>query len=284
MNDEKKGRKMEGDIMMNDEELEKLIKSNIPKIHTECNSKELFQKCKIQKVKHNNQIIKYLFSICCCAILCFITASITITIVNYNKNYNNALNVDMGKTTYLSREGLSEKLYEAAKMNNPNWEPIFDKMIAFGPDNANGTIKLSVINKSDLLSSEDKQTLIEYETSIKETYPNHLVNFQIAFGIKDNKDYIYLIDYCGYDEKLKKAVYNEFLLESNLKYSFESLVSEFETKTGKEMTSDFLNSAYYDDQNLLSSGIIIGFIEVNGFYQEYYYVKLDGEVFVNNKK
>ena len=135
-----------------------------------------------------------------------------------------------------------------------------------------------------MLSIEDKQSLVEYEKSIKKKYPNHNVSFQISFGVKDNNDYIYLIDYCGYDSKLKKEVCNEFLFKSYLTYSFESIVSEFEVKTGRELTDEFLINAYYDDQNLLSSGIIIKFIEVEGLYQEYYFANFDGELFVVNKQ
>lgn len=269
---------------MNDEELESLIKSDMPKTpYIECNSKKILQKCKIQKDKYSNQIFKYLFTVCFCIVLCFATSFLTIQIVNNNANHTIALNVDMGKSPYLAMEGLSPELYEAIKANNPNWEPVFDKLVAFGPESANGTIILDVINKSNLLSYDDKQVLLEYESSIKKTYPSHNVSFQIAVGVIDNKDYIYLIDYCGYDDKLKKEIYNEFLFESGLTYSFESIVNEFELQIGKDLTDEFLNSAYYDDQNLLSSGIIMGFIEVDGLYQEYYIVKLDGELFVINK-
>lgn len=267
---------------MNDEELEKLIKFDMPKTpYIECNSKKILQKCKIQKDKYSNQIFKYLFTVCFCIVLCFATSFLTIRIVN--NNYSSALNVDKGKSPYLAMEGFSQELYEAIKANNPDWEPKFDNLIAFGPESASGTIKLEVINKSNLLSDKSKQILAEYETSIKKTYPSHAVSFQIAFGTKNNVDYIYLIDYCGYDNNLGKEVRNEFLFESNLNYSFDSIVNEFELQIGKELTDEFLNSAYYDDQNLLSSGIVIGFIEVDGLYQEYYIVKLDGEIFVINK-
>lgn len=269
---------------MNDEELENLIKSDMPKTpYIECNSKKILQKCKIQKDKYSNQIFKYLFTVCFCIVLCFATSFLTIQIVNNNDNHIIALNGDKGKNPYLAKDGLSQELFEAIKANDPNWEPVFDKMIAFGPESANGTIILDVINKSNLLSYDDRQVLLEYESGIKKTYPSHNVSFQIAVGVIDNKDYIYLIDYCGYDDKLKKEIYNEFLFESGLTYSFESIVNEFELQIGKDLTDEFLNSAYYDDQNLLSSGIIMGFIEVDGLYQEYYIVKLDGELFVINK-
>lgn len=173
-------------------------------------------------------MVKYLITMCFCVVLCFIKAFLAIQIVNNNANHTIALNVDMGKNPYLAKDGLSQELFEAIKANDTNWEPVFDKIIAFGPESANGTIILDVINKSNLLSYGDKQVLLGYESGIKKTCPSHNVSFQIALGVLDNKDYIYLIDYCGYDEKLKKEIYNEFLFESGLTYSFESIVNEFE--------------------------------------------------------
>ena len=154
--------------MMNDEELEKLIKSNTPNTpYIECDSKRILQRCKIQINKNNNQMFKFLLTICCCAVICFITALVAIQIVNNNANNTIALNVDMGKNPYLAKDGLSQELFEAIKANDPNWEPVFDKLVAFGPESANGTFILDVINKSNLLSYDDKQVLLEYESSIK---------------------------------------------------------------------------------------------------------------------
>ena len=268
---------------MNNDEFKDSRRMDFPEIKGDYKkTMELFESRKSSSKKKIMNLIKLsVYTLVICVISVFST--ILISRLGETRKPGVALNVDMGKNPYLSRVGYSDELYNRRKAEDPNWEPIFDNLIAFGPESASGTIKLGVINKSHLLSDESKQILAEYETSIKKTYPSHTISFQIAFGIKNNKDYIYLIDYCGYDNSLKKEVWNEFLFESNLNYSFESIVNEFELQIGKELTDEYLNSSYYDDQNLLSSGIIIGFTEVDGRYQEYYMVKLDGELFVISK-
>ena len=271
---------------MNDEELEILINQDVQKApYIECDSKKILRKCKMEKKRYNIKLFKYALYACFCVVLCFVSVLTTITIVKNNGTItlNNPANVDIGKSPYLSRIGYTQKQYDNKKQNDPDWEPIFDKTIAWGPELASGMIKYDVISKSNLLSEEDKVVLLNYKASIKQTYPDHDVSFQIGFGIKNNKDYIYLIDYIGYDRELEKEINNTFLFESNLSYSFESIVDEFELMLDAELSDDYLNSSYYDNQNLLTTGIIIGFLENDGLYQEYYMVKLDGEIFVVNK-
>ena len=271
---------------MNNEKLEKIIKQSVIKApHIEYDSRKILQKCKIEKEKRKIKLINNVLGLCCILIICFIGVFLTIIVMNNNNNMpiNNQANVDMGKDSHLSRVGYTQEQYDKQKQNDPEWEPLFDKLIVWGPELASGTIKFDVIYKSNLLNKSDKSSLLEYKTSIEKVYSNHNVSFQIAFGVKDNKDYIYLIDYLGYDNKLKKDVNNIFFFESNLSYSFESIINEFELQINKELSNVFLNSCYYDDQNLLTSGIIIGFIEVDDFYQEYYILKLDGEVYIINK-
>ena len=271
---------------MSNEELEKLIRNDYFELkYSGCDENMILKKCKTGKGKHNIKLFKHILYACFCLVLCFISVLTTVLILNNNSpiRYANPANVDMGKDPYLSRIGYSQELYENRKKQNPDWEPIFDKTIAWGPELASGMIKYDVISKSNLLNEEDKAVLLEYKTSIKQTYPTHDVSFQIAFGIKNNKDYIYLIDYIGYDRELEKEINNTFIFESNLSYSFESIVDEFELMLDAELSDDYLNSSYYDNQNLLTTGIIIGFLENDGLYQEYYMVKLDGEIFVVNK-
>lgn len=263
------------------DELELLFNKDVPVVpEVEFDYKKMLQNCKTGKEKHNIKLFKHIIYACFCLVLCFISVLTTVLILNNNSpiRYANPANVDKGKSPYLSRIGYSQELYENRKKENPDWEPIFDKTIAWGPELASGMIKYDVISKSNLLNEEDKAVLLEYKTSVNQKYPNHEVSFQIAFGIKNNKDYIYLIDYLGYDIELEKEINNTFLFESNLPYSFESIVNRSELLLNMELTDEFLNSSYYDGQNLLASGIIIGFVENDGFFQEYYMVKLNERI------
>ena len=273
---------------MEDEELKELLKIEIPK--SEKNFEKTLYECKNNEQKRNYKLINVLSLFVFGVIVMTISVFITMKIDNkkYDKNVSNIQNlvlenVDKGKSPYLAKDGIAPVIYNSLKKNNPDWEPVFDKMFAFGPEGVSSTIILDVIEASNLLNSEDKQTLLIYEENIKNTYPNHVVSFQIALGIRNDIDYIYLIDYCGYDNNLGKEVINTFIFKSNLDYSFLSIIDEFEIQIGKELTDEFLNSSYYDNQNALSSGIILGFTQDNDTYQEYYIVKLDGNVYLVSK-
>ena len=267
---------------MEKDELRNIVKIKYPKVECDPNKAyEYFLKSRRSQKRiafRNITIILYTLIICFITSLTtfFIQKKITENNINQMEKVNidklQGSNTDMGKDPYIAVQGV-----------DPDQHPIIDQIIAFGPEKADGTFDLSVILRSNLINEEDKQELKNYETEIKKTYPSHNVRFQIALGIKDGKDIIYLIDGCGYDIELEKTVNSVFIFNSNLSYSFDTLVNDFEELTGKELTNDFLNKSHYDDQHLQEYGIILAFIEKDEQYQEYYILKLEGNVFILNR-
>ena len=267
---------------MEKDELRDIVKIKYPKVECDPNKAyEYFLKSRRSQKRiafRNITIIFYTL------LICFISALTTFliqkSIIKNSINQMEEINIDklqgasagMGKAPHIAVQGVDSDQH-----------PIIDQIIAWGPEKADGTFDLSIILRSNLISEDDKQKLKNYETEIKKIYPIHSVMFQIALGIKDGKDIIYLIDRCGYDIKLEKTVYNVFIFNSNLPYSFDTLVNDFEELSGKELTNDFLNKSHYDDQRLQEYGIILAFIKKDEQYQEYYILKLEGNVFILNK-
>ena len=250
--------------------LKDVLKLNIPKPHR--NFEKTLNACK-KTTKINYKVNNIIIAIITCLVIVLITSFTTIIIdrkvLSKQTIYGN---VDMGKDPHLAING-----------GDSNYTPIFDTIVAWGPELASGTFEMNVIINSRLLKEEDIETLKEYERGIKAKHPSQNVSFQIALGIKDSKDYIYLIDYCGVLDDTGKDYYYQFVFESNLPYDFDSIINDFEEQIGEELSNDFLNSSYYDDQNLLCSGIIMGFSENDGVYKEYYLIKHNGKLYVDNK-
>ena len=252
------------------DELRDVLKLNIPKPHRYF-EKTLNACKKTTKINYkvNNIIIATITCLVIVLITCFTTIMIDRKVLSKQTIYGN---VDKGKDPHLAING-----------GDSNYTPIFDTIVAWGPELASGTFEMNVIINSRLLKEEDIETLKEYERGIKAKHPSQNVSFQIALGIKDSKDYIYLVSYNQFLDEKGKSSYNSFVFESNLPYDFNSIISDFEMQIGKELTNEFLNSSYYDEQNLLCSGIIMGFFENDGNYKEYYLIKLDGKLYVDNK-
>ena len=194
-------------------------------------------------------------------------------ILERQRGTTTSYNVDKGKDPGLVTQNADS-----------NDDTIFDQIIAFGPEASTGSFGIDVILKSNLLKEEDKETLKEYQEDTKKTSPNHEIAFQVCLGIKDGKDYVYLIDYCGYDKKLDKEVINTFLFESNLSYSFNTIVTSFEKENVIELSNAFLNSSIYDSQNKLVSGIILDFIESENGFEENYVIKYDNKLLSMNSE
>ena len=75
--------------------------------------------------------------------------------------------VEGRKNPYFASAGLDVATYNEVKKYNPNWEPIFDRMFAWGPAKEGDTFSLDEILKSNLLRETEKSTLRTYELDIK---------------------------------------------------------------------------------------------------------------------
>ena len=145
-----------------------------------------------------------------------------------------------------------------------------DKFIAFGPDRATNLFTSDLILKSNIISDSDKDVLRNYE---KNEYPNLFYN--LYFGIKDGKDVVCL-------HHLGKP-YNIIVFESDLDYSFQSIVEEFELQSGITLSDDFLNSSELDSMNKQMGGIVISFNEVDSIFEPFFIAFIDGKTYLVSK-
>jgi hypothetical protein len=73
------------------------------------------------------------------------------------------------------------------------------------------------------------------------------------------------------------------VLKSNLEYSFDTIINDFEQIIGQELTQEYLMSSKYDSLGVQNNGINIHFIEVDGVYIPYYTLRLNDKIYVLNK-
>lgn len=153
----------------------------------------------------------------------------------------------------------------------------FDLCIAFSGKYSAGTnqMPLSKFLLTDLLSEVDKNQLIE-TFNLKKDIIDYSVACNFYLLIDEGKDYVFI--------KQINGEYKEFTFESNFSYDFISIVEEFETLSGVELTEEWLNDNEYDTMGNLTTGINIYFREVEpGVYKEYYTAIINNQVYVINK-
>ena len=240
------------------------IDANFNNIRNKEEYQSLLENTKNKKIKYPKlKFVMYTLSVM------LITIFSTLLIENYLK-YNNATdgNVYPGKVD-LTRLGL------------------VDKIICFGPEKYAFLYKENIILNSNIINEQDKEIFRKY---IEEQ--NKLTNidknrFTIYFVIKDGKDIIRIDDVNPVDNGMET-----FYFESNLNYSFESIITGLEIKTNTKFTDDFLNTDM-DNYNgirgdvssiTLVTGIILDFhLNAEGIYVPYYKVIVDDKVYVLNK-
>lgn len=157
-----------------------------------------------------------------------------------------------------------------------------DQIICFGPEGLFDFFTPEVILNSDILNENDENTLRQYlEEQAKLCSGEH--QFTIYFGLKDGEEKILVGDLHSSNHDHHLSPPKIFYFDSNLDYSLESIVSDFEEMINIELTDEFLNSVNYNSLNLVS-GIILDFVD-NGdnTYSPYYKVIIDGKVYVLNK-
>ena len=155
-----------------------------------------------------------------------------------------------------------------------------EKIICFGSEDYFHPYKEELIFNTNIISDADKEIFINYIEEQNKLSTDDKNRFIIYFVIKDGKDIIQIDDINPVNNGSKT-----FYFESNLNYSFDSIVNDFENMTGTKLTDEFLNSSVYDKKlGKLVSGIILCFnLNDEGIYVPYYKVIIEGKVYVLNK-
>ena len=155
----------------------------------------------------------------------------------------------------------------------------FDKVICFGPEVFNKLYTVDIILSSNIISEDDKSILSAYCEEQKEIKPGFVTYFNIHFGIKDGKDQVLISALNDPGKNIGKA----FNFDSNLEYSFESIISDLEIMTNTKFTDDFLAKSKYENYKQVM-GIVLDFnLNDEGIYVPYYKVIIDDKVYVLNK-
>ena len=155
----------------------------------------------------------------------------------------------------------------------------FDKIICFGPEVFNEHYTVDVILSSSIISEDDKNILSAYCAEQNEIQPGYVTYFNIHFGIKDGKDNVLI---CSLNDPVKNQG-KLFNFDSNLEYSFESIISELEIMTNTKFTDEFLAKSKYENFKQVM-GIVLDFnLNDEGIYVPYYKVIINDKVYVLNR-
>ncbi len=232
------------------------IDENFNKIRNKEEYQSLLENTRTKKIKYRKlKFVMYTLSVV------LITVFSTLLVNNYFTSNNSIGSVDPGKPTNFVEGGY------------------FEKVICFGPEVAKCLYKSEIIFNSNIIKEEDKNILKEYLDEQKKIKPGHVNYFQICFGIKDGKDIVFLGDL----SPAGKHGAELFIFESNLDYTFESILVDFENMTNTELTDDFLEASKYENGKQVM-GIILNFNQnEEGIYIPYYKVIIDDKVYVLNK-
>lgn len=184
--------------------------------------------------------------------LCLCLLSVFLTVLIQNQKYsNNPIGPYLKPGTKADKEYLDEN---------------FDVYFAFC-ESTKQIYTLEVFLNSNLLSKEDKKVFADQ----KNTY------FDLNLGIKDGVD-IVEITRLGYSPYV-------YQFKSNLNYSFESIIKEFEEMSGQKLTEEFLKGSYKDSViNSELLGIIVEFKRLeNDTFGIYFRTTINGIVYVIDK-
>ena len=130
------------------------------------------------------------------------------------------------------------------------------------------------ILRTDIISESDKDAIREFEKANGKSGKN-VYYYNIYMGMKDGKDTVVLSRLI--------APYQTFKFESNLQYSFSSVIEKFEEVSGEKLTQDFLCGSEWNDYYATEmGGITLRFVQ-NGYknkYVPYYTVFINGKVYI----
>lgn len=153
-----------------------------------------------------------------------------------------------------------------------------DKIIAYGPSNATNSgnaIHYKELEQSKIIANDDLSQIKAWLSRdnnfdlYKKVY-----TFQLYFGIKDETDYIYIT--------ISENENVSFLFQSDLEYTFKSIVDEFYSKYNVIVAESELTKAQYDSANNLETGIIINYIKYQDSIYISYLYQTEGKAYVVN--
>lgn len=158
-------------------------------------------------------------------------------------------------------------------------EKEFDELLAFGSwwlENGitfTENVKFDLLG-TDIISESDKDAIREFEKANGKSGKN-VYYYNIYMGMKDGKDTVVLSRLI--------VPYQTFKFESNLQYSFSSVLEKFEEVSGGKLTQDFLCGSEWNDYYATEmGGITLRFVQ-NGYknkYVPYYTVFINGKVYI----
>lgn len=160
----------------------------------------------------------------------------------------------------------------------------FDEFYIFSGDR--DMVDMDIVLKTNIISEKDKNALKEYCSGNGRSKKY----FNVYMGVKDNRDIVVFHD-------ISSKPYERLVFESNLSYSFKSVVEKFEEMSGEKLTQEFLKESrwdeYYDSQigEIISSvndtgGISMRFSLwvtegfVGRYLIEYYTAIINGQIYV----
>lgn len=156
--------------------------------------------------------------------------------------------------------------------------PECEKFIAYYPRVGVYTDN-NIVLKSNILKSQDKREMENYYKLLKQ-HGSPVNDFTISFIIKDNQDVIYISKYLDNAYLESHGIEHEFYYESNLEYSFVSIVNDFYDLYGVNLNDEFLDGEISNNE-----GIFIGFSKnPSEEYVPYYYIIWEGKMLVLNKQ
>ena len=168
-------------------------------------------------------------------------------------------------------------------------EKEFDELLAFGSwwlENGitfTENVKFDLLG-TDIISESDKDAIREFEKANGKSGKN-VYYYNIYMGMKDGKDTVVLSRLI--------APYQTFKFESNLQYSFSSVLEKFEELSGEELTREFLLDSTFDNDYYYSvGGISVRFVldalnynhQKGKSYIAYYIAIIDGQVYIVTSK
>lgn len=234
---------------MEKDELRDIVKIKYPKVECDPNKAyEYFLKSRRSQKRiafRNITIIFYTL------IICFISVVTTIVLYDSINNQDKTKDDDNQTEQPIAFEIDSNKDAKGLVING-----FIDYCVAYGVDGIN-KLKSSELYDLDIISEEDKVILKAMDQKNGVRYIN------LYFAVKDNKDVI-VISY------LERPFGEEGILifDSNISFSFNGLVDEFEDIIDEDIDYDFLNQRYQEtSEQILPSGIYLELVKDNDIYK-----------------
>ena len=228
---------------MEDKTIKELFKCDVPDISFD--AKKILHICEV-RAKYNRKIkiVSY------CIVAIFICLIVSLVVVITNKP---AVLQPKEKTDEVLIPRDCDPFKVADSLVSVGY---IDYCVAYGNDDLANKYKSSILYDKEIISEADLEILKANDLK----NGDRLIN--LYFARKDGKDII-VVSY------LQKPFGDEgtLVFDSNLSFKFDDLISEFEDIIDEEITIDFLNQRYQDNQEqVLPSGIYLELLDKNEMY------------------